>query len=77
MYHHQANGLVERFHCHLKSALRARLTGPNWFQELPWVLLVIRTAPKEDPQIVPQCRWYTAPHSQYQEILFSTYTTGT
>ena len=47
-YHPQSNGLVERFHRHLKSALRARLTGPNWTQELPWVLLGIRTAPKED-----------------------------
>ena len=47
-YHPQANGLVERFHRHLKSALRARLTGPNWLDELPWVLLGIRTAPKED-----------------------------
>lgn len=41
-------GLVERFHRHLKSALRARLSGPNWLDELPWVLLGIRTAPKED-----------------------------
>ena len=47
-YHPQANGLVERFHRHLKSALRARLTGPNWINELPWVLLGIRTTPKED-----------------------------
>ena len=47
-YHPQANGLVERFHRHLKSALRARLTGPNWIDELPWVLLGIRTSPKED-----------------------------
>jgi len=47
-YHPQANGLVERFHRHLKSALRARLTGPGWIDELPWVLLGIRTAPKED-----------------------------
>ncbi|KAI0238334.1 hypothetical protein LSAT2_010996, partial [Lamellibrachia satsuma] len=40
--------LVERFHRHLKSALMARLDGPNWLDELPWVLLGIRTAPKED-----------------------------
>lgn len=46
-YHPQANGLVERFHRYLKSALRARLTGPNWTKELPWVLLGIRTAPKK------------------------------
>ena len=43
-----ANGLVERFHRNLKDALRARLTGPTWSRELPWVLLGIRTAPKED-----------------------------
>ena len=47
-YHPQANRLVERFHRHLKSALRACLTGPNWTRELPWVLLGIHTAPKED-----------------------------
>ena len=47
-YHPQSNGLVERFHRHLKAALRAHLTGPNWLNELPWVLLGIRTAPKED-----------------------------
>ena len=47
-YHPQANGLVERFHRHMKAALRARLKGPNWIDELPWILLGIRTAPKED-----------------------------
>ena len=26
----------------------ARLTGPDWIDELPWVLLIIRTVPKED-----------------------------
>ena len=47
-YHPQANGLVERFHRHMKSALKARLTGPNWSDELPWVMLGIRTTPKDD-----------------------------
>ena len=47
-YHPQANGLVERFHRHMKAALKARLTDANWIDALPWVLLGIRTAPKED-----------------------------
>ena len=47
-YHPQANGLVERFHRHMKAALMARLSGANWMDELPWVLLGIRTALKED-----------------------------
>ena len=47
-YHPQANGLVERFHRHMKSALRARLNGPDWVNELPWIMLGIRTSPKED-----------------------------
>ena len=52
-YHPQANGLVERLHRRLKEALRARLTGPNWIDELPWVLLGIRTTPKEDLNTSP------------------------
>ena len=47
-YHPQANGLVERSHCDLKAALKCQLSGPNWIEELPWVLLGIGTAPKED-----------------------------
>ena len=46
--HPQANGLIERFHRSLKAALRARLTMPNWIEELPWVMLGLQTAPKED-----------------------------
>ena len=46
-YHPQANGLVERFHRHLKGGLKARLAGPNWVDELPIVLLGIRTSLKE------------------------------
>ncbi|GFR99359.1 Pol polyprotein [Elysia marginata] len=47
-FHPQANGMVERFHRTLKAALKARLTGNNWVEELPWVFLGLRTAPKED-----------------------------
>jgi hypothetical protein len=47
-YHPQANGLIERHHRDLKAALKCRLAGPNWVDELPWVLLGLRTAPKED-----------------------------
>ena len=47
-YHPQSNGLVEPFHCHIKSALRACLSSPSCTRDLPWVLFGIRTAPKED-----------------------------
>ena len=52
-YHPQANGMVERFHRQLKASLCARLTTPSWFDELPWVMLGIRTAPKEDLGVSP------------------------
>ena len=34
-YHPQSNGLVERFHRHLRASLWARLAVPNWTTELP------------------------------------------
>ncbi|XP_053092916.1 LOW QUALITY PROTEIN: uncharacterized protein LOC128318865 [Pangasianodon hypophthalmus] len=43
-YHPHANGLCEHFHRSMKSALR----DDNWYDWLPWVLLGLRTAPKED-----------------------------
>ena len=35
-------------HHDLKASLKCLLNGPNWIDELPWVLLHISTAPKED-----------------------------
>ncbi|KAJ8262206.1 hypothetical protein GJAV_G00163740 [Gymnothorax javanicus] len=49
-YHPQANGLHERFHHSIKAALHASLTDGNWVDRLPWVMLGIRCAPKEDLQ---------------------------
>ena len=47
-YHPQSNGMVERVHQQLKESLKARLVAADWPQHLPWVLLGIRAAPKED-----------------------------
>ena len=47
-YHPQANGMVERFHRQLKTALKAQPNPATWVDALPLVLLGIRTALKED-----------------------------
>ena len=52
-YHPQANGMVERLHRQLKAALKARTTSPNWFGELPMVLLGIRSSWRVDPDCSP------------------------
>ena len=38
-YHQEGNGMVERLHRRLKDALRARCSGLDWPNHLPWVLL--------------------------------------
>ena len=52
-YHPQANGLCERFHRSLKASLRAALTDASWVDRLPWVMLGLRSAPKEDLDASP------------------------
>lgn len=46
-FHAQANGMIERWHRSLKTSLKAKFTN-NWIEELPLVLLGLRTAVKED-----------------------------
>ncbi|RWS19194.1 hypothetical protein B4U80_08138, partial [Leptotrombidium deliense] len=48
-FHPQSNGMVERFHRHLKAAIRAQ-NNSRWTAVLPLVLLGIRTSLKEDLQ---------------------------
>ena len=47
-FHPQSSGLIERFHRSLKSTLRARSAGSDWFSHLPLDLLGLRATPKED-----------------------------
>ncbi len=47
-YHPISNGLVERFHRQLKSALKAHPHSEHWTDALPLALLGIRTSLKED-----------------------------
>ncbi|XP_066985948.1 uncharacterized protein [Macrobrachium rosenbergii] len=46
-YHPESNGMVERFHCTLKSALMSCCNSSTWYLQLPRVLLGLWTTPKE------------------------------
>jgi Integrase core domain len=60
-FHPQSNGLVERAHRQLKDALKARLAGSQWSNHLPWVLLGLRVAPREDSGVSAAELVYGAP----------------
>ena len=45
-YHPEGNGMDERFHRHLKDALRACCAAPDWIQHLLWVMLGISATPR-------------------------------
>jgi hypothetical protein len=50
-YHPQSNGVLERFHCRMKEALKARAAAADWPDHLPAVMLGLRAAPREDSGI--------------------------
>lgn len=41
-YHPEANGLIENFHCILRTALTAQFDAGHWSQHLPMILLAFR-----------------------------------
>ncbi|XP_066962331.1 uncharacterized protein [Macrobrachium rosenbergii] len=53
-----ANGMVERVHRSLKEALIARCTNESWKEQLPWVLLGLRTTPKASGDASPAEKVY-------------------
>jgi transposase InsO family protein len=68
-YHPQSNGMIERAHRQIKDALRARLAGTQWFDHLPWVLLGLRSSPKEDSGLSSAEMIFGAPLSLPGELL--------
>lgn len=59
-YHPASNGLVERFHRHLKASIVCH-ANENWTEVLPLVLLGIRSAYKDDLQASPADLVYGEP----------------
>ncbi len=70
-YHPQANGAVERFHRRLKESLRAHLAGSDSPSHLPWVLLGLRAAPREDSGVSAAELVYGCPLSLPGQFLTS------
>jgi transposase InsO family protein len=60
-YHLQSNGMVEHFHRRLKDALRARCAAANWVDLLPWVLLGLSIAAREDDGSTPAPEVFGSP----------------
>ena len=60
-YNPASNGMVERSHRTMKAALTARCAGNDWFHHLPWVMLGLRTCPKEGLDASPAEMVYGEP----------------
>ena len=52
-YHPQSNGLVEKAHRRLKTALKMQASPDRWFHNLPLVLLPIRNTIKDEIDYAP------------------------
>ncbi|XP_041983391.1 uncharacterized protein LOC121736335 [Aricia agestis] len=57
-FHPQSNGQIERWHRTMKTALVARGASTQWADELPTVLLGLRTALREDTKVSPALMTY-------------------
>ena len=68
-FHPQSNEMVERFHRSLKSSLRARLAGSDWFSPLPLVLLGLRAIPKDDTGLSVSQAVYGSPLTLLGELV--------
>ena len=60
-YNPACNGIVERSHRTMKAALTARCAGCDWFYHLPWVMLGLRTCPKDGLNASPAEMVYGEP----------------
>ncbi len=68
-YHPEANSEVERLQCRLKDALLACAAAGNWAEELPWVLLGLRSQPREDASLSPAEAVFGVPLALPNEFL--------
>lgn len=57
-FHPQSNGQIERWHRTMKAALMARQASTQWVDELPTVLLGLRTALRADNALNPALMTY-------------------
>ena len=69
MHHPLSNCIIERFHRQLKDSLRARLASSDRPSHLPWVLLGLRSAPKEDHNVSSRELLYGVPLALQGELL--------
>ena len=64
--------MVERFNRDLNAALHSCLSGPNWVDELLWVLLGLRTRHKEEFHTSAAEMVYGTPLKATGDFVYST-----